>query len=361
MKPFTLEVIKDYKLFYILKKLNGNAPRIVLSHQQSHTNAVVTGYETFRMADNSVLVAFDNQFMRASDYNYVASDGRTEEIVPVQSFERISKHYKLGPEIHTTGSFVFTDSTINRLAVQDWRCDNQKFGPKTFAAVSEEGPLLTTGIENIDVYEPILSVVGAGHIVYIKQKVRTENADEILNNSYMPFACYTLAEAVKLTLEWAAMNNETFANYEEIAIKARKFVEHLELSELSVANQPDMQVFEFLKGNPNARQRPDGVQSMSDELDTFIKNNISYSTFSKLLALHPTAWNFNEALTYETEYAKQEWKDNLERFHVKVEVEYGDAETIYTYIEENLPGTLMFVRMVFGILNIKKEILEGLA
>ncbi len=361
MKPFTLEVIKDYKLFYILKKIDANAQRIVLSHQQSHINAVVIDYELFRMADNSVMIAFKNPFPRTPDYNYIASDGRTEEIIPIQSFERIVKHYKLGPEVHATGTFVFTDSTIDRLAVQDWRCDNQKFGPKAWAALTEEGPFLTTGIDNIDIYEPIFSLVGTGHIIYLKQKVRSDNSDEILNNSYTPFACYTLAETVKLTLEWAAMNSGTFNNYEEIAVKARKFTERLGITEDLVANQPDMQVYEYLKGNPNARQRPDSVQAMSDELDKFIQNNVSYFTFSKLISLNPTAWNLNEVLEYEKEYAKQEWKEYLEKFHVLEETEYGDTEGVYAYIEEHLPNTLMFVRILFGILSIKKEILEGLA
>lgn len=359
MKPFTLEVIRDYQLFYILKKLNGNARRIVLSHQQSHTNAVVEDYELFRMADNSVLVAFTNAFKIHNNYNYVASDGITEEIVQLQSFERIQPHYKLGPEIHQTGTFVFCNSVVPKSEGDDWRCDNQKYGPKTFTPVREDNRFIKT-LQEIEIYEPIFSINGVGHLVYIKQVNRSEDADEILNNSFTPFSCYTLAEAIKLTLEWASVNNDVFQNYEDIAVKANKLVTRIGITNALVANQPDMQVYEFLKGNDNARHRPDGVQAMSEELDKFIQNNVAHLTLSNLIALNPTAWDLAEVLEYETVYARQEWDSALEKYHVEPK-EYGDVSGVCEYIAVEKPGTLGFVKLFFTLLNKKKELLEGLA
>lgn len=358
MKPFNFEEAKQYKLFYLLKKINASSPRIVLSHQQSHINAVVTDYELFRMADNSVLVAFSNPFLRTSDYNYVASDGRTEEVIVLQAFERIAPYYKLGPEIHQSGSFVFTDSIIPRVEGEDWRCDNQKYGPKAFTAVREDNRFFKT-VNEIEVYEPIFSINSIGHIVYIKQVSRSEDSDEILNNSYMPFACYTLPEVIKLTLEWASMNNETFQNYEDIAVKANKFVNALGITPELVANQPDMQVYEFLKGNPNARQRPDGVQASSEELDKFIQNSLSYFTLSKLIALNPTTWNLSEVLELEKAHAVVEWEESLTGYRFP-EIEYGDLNTLLEYAQENMPTSYFYFKLYFGVLTQKKALLDAL-
>lgn len=360
MKPFTLEVIRDYKLFYMLKKLNGNSPRIVLSHQQSHTNAVVEGYELFRMADNSVLVAFDRPFQRTPDYNYVASDGRTEEIVPVHCFERIMPYYKMGPEAHKTGAFIFSNSSIPKNSGQDWRCDNEKYGPKTFAQILDNEVVFKT-VNDIEVYETIFAVNGVGYIQYMKQKVRYEDAEEVFVNAETPFTTYTLAENVKLVLEWAAVNNPTFDNYEDIAVKAKQLVTRLGITEDLVANQPDMQVFEYLKGNTSARLRPDGVQPMSEELDKFIQTSNAHLTLSKIISLYPTAWDLTEVVAYEKEYARQEWEEALIKYHVLETKEYGDVDGVCEYIAEALPGTLAFVKNFFTILNRKKELLEEIA
>lgn len=363
MKPFTLEVIKDYKLFYILKKIKANAPRIVLSHQQSHTNAVVEDCDLFQMADDSVLVAFKKSFQISNHYNYVASDGINEEIVPVQMFERIAPYYKIGPEIHQSGTFSFTNSTIEKAAVEDWRCDNQLYGPMTFVQINENNSLFA-GLDDIEVYEPIFSINGVGHICYFKQKNRIATADEIINNFYTPMTCYTLPEIIKLVIEWSTMTGEPFHNYEEIAVKAKKFVDRLGITESIVANQPDMQIYNYLNGSTNARQRPDGVQPVSEELDKFIQNNLAHATFSRLISLNPTAWNLAEVLEYEMEYAKEEWDNGITHYRLP-ETAHGDLNSILEYSQEHIEETYFkvsyfFFKLYFGVLAQKKVTLDAL-
>lgn len=363
MQEFTIDKIKDYKLFYILHNITADSKNIVLSHQQSLTNAVLDKqfYSLYKTQTNKVLVAFKEAFHNNGNYNYIASNGQIEEVVPGQSFERIMDHYKIGPEPQPGGGFAWSNSDINKHNTQiDWRCDNQKYGPMPFAMVTEKRDVLFQSAGEIEVYETILNVVGVGHLIYVKRHGGVDSRSSIFNDAPTPFVTHTLSESIKLILEWASVSNPEWGNYDPIATKARIFVDKLGINAVLVANQPDMQVYEYLKGNQQARLRPDGVQAMSDELDKFIQNNISYMTFSKLASLYPEDFNLAQCVWAEQTFLQAEWADSLERFHCP-ELPFNDVDAALQHLASEVPGNVMFATMYYKTFRTKINILQNLA
>ena len=77
-------------------------------------------------------------------------------------------------------------------------------------------------------------------------------------------------------------------------MKAFEFAQQLGIEETLVSNQPDMQIFEYLKGNPTARVRPENVQPLSPDTEVFIKKNVAHSCLSSIVSLYPDAASITE-------------------------------------------------------------------
>lgn len=363
MQEFTLDKIKDYQLFYVLKNMDADSGNIVLSHQQSLMNAVVDKkyYDLYKTQTNKVIVAFTQAFHNNVNYNYVASNGLVEEVVPCQSYERIMDHYKIGPEPQPGGGFAWSNSDINKHNTQiDWRCDNQKYGPMPFAMVTEKRDVLFQSAGEIEIYETILNVVGVGHLIYVKRHGGVDSRNSIFNDAPTPFVTHTLSESIKLILEWASVSNPEWGNYDPIATKAKTFVHKLGIDAGLVANQPDMQVYEYLKGNQQARLRPDGVQAMSDELDKFIQKNVSYMTFSKLASLYPEDFDLAQCVWVEQKIIEAEWENSLDNFRMP-EAAFNDVNTVLEYLAVEVPGNVMFATLYYKTFKNRVELLQSLA
>jgi len=166
---------------------------------------------------------------------------------------------------------------------------------------------------------------------------------------------------IKLVLEWSAVAVPPFENKEDIAVKAKYFVDKFGITESLVAGQPDMQVAKFLKGDTSARLRTNGTYQMSDELNSLIINIVPYMTFSKLAQLHPDLFNLEQVVIEETKLVEEEWYSSLEKYHVLGNQEFGDVAGVCEYLAETMPDTLDFLGLFFNLLNNKKELLEGLA
>jgi hypothetical protein len=364
LEEFTIDKIKDYKMWYVLKHHTATSPRIVLSHQQSHMNAVVDQdeYKLFKLNNNKVLVAFKKSFQTCANYNYVASDGITEEVINLQAYERIDDHFRIGPDAQPGGGFAWSDSDVNKANPQiDWRCDNQKFGPVVFAPVTEKKPILFESNGEIEVYETILNFNGVGHLIYVKRKGGIEGRDTVFNNAPTPFVTHSLAENIKLILEWASVATPLFDNAEPIAVKARNLVEKYGITEALVAGQPDMQVYKYLSGDTSARVRPSGVLPISAELEMFIKQNVCYMTLSKLAELHPDCFNIAQVVFAEQMDLVEEWKQSLDKYGADEDIAYGDVNGAIASIEKNRPDAVMFATLYYNLLRKKSLLLAEVA
>jgi hypothetical protein len=170
-----------------------------------------------------------------------------------------------------------------------WRCDAGLYGVELFTdPLGDSTIVVPDAADALLVYEPVLSINGVAHLVYIERENKN-NKTELMNNSSTPFATYSLGEALKLILEWAQVSQAPFSNTESVAVKAFEFAQQLGIEETLVSNQPDMQIFEYLKGNPTARVRPENVQPLSPTTEVFIKKNVAHSCLSSIVSLYPDA------------------------------------------------------------------------
>jgi hypothetical protein len=361
MEQFTLDKIKNYKMFYILKKIKSSSQEIVLLYKQSLEMAVVEKdkYDLFEVGSGQVLVAFKDLFQHAGKHNYVAYDGFQEENIPLNPYERIVDYYKTDRNDEPSGVFLFLNSCPVVLEGQDWRCDNALFGPRGFFPVGQAEKKLIEGITKIKVYEPVLSVNGIGHIIYFKHEGDdTDLRFDYINNAELPQSAETLPEMIKLILEWAKVSEEPFNNTEQIAIKAKHFVEAFGISESFVVGQPDMQVAKYLQGDILARVRTHKTYEISDTINSLIVNNVPYMTFSKIVESNPTIFNLEECVKLESEWLKLEWEEALITHNITEPKEHGDVDGVCEHILNTFPDNIIFPRIVFGLLNKKKSIVE---
>jgi hypothetical protein len=361
MEQFTLDKIKNYKMFYVLKKIKSTSQEIVLLHKQSQEMVVVETekYDLFQVGVDQVLVAFTNLFQHSGKHNYVASNGLQQENILLNPYERIVDYYKTDRDDEPSGVFLFMNSCPVLLKGQDWRCDNALFGPRKFFPVGQEEKGLIDGITKIKVYEPVLSINGIGHIVYFKHEgddtgIRFDH----INNAELPQSAETLSEMIKLIFEWAKVSEEPFNNTEQISAKAKQFIEGFGISESIIAGQPDMQVMKYLQGDMSARTRTHGTYQISDAINSLVIDNIPYMTFSKIVELNPTIFDLEECLGIETQWLREEWNEALVTHNIVEPKEHGDVDGVCEHILNTFPDNLTFPKIVFGLLRKKKELLE---
>jgi hypothetical protein len=288
IEPFNLDVINKYNMFFMLQKLNATST-INLYYQEVNNDVPFEDCSLFEMSNGKVLVAFPEYFTHISKHNLVATDGVVSEIVSLQIFERIYKYYKHGVDSIDAGGFTFMNSAPVPSFDNQWRCDAGLYGVELFAdPLGDSTIVVPDAADALLVYEPVLSINGVAHLVYIERENKN-NKTELMNNSSTPFATYSLGEALKLILEWAQVSQAPFSNTESVAMKAFEFAQQLGIEETLVSNQPDMQIFEYLKGNLTARMRPENVQPLSPTTEVFIKKNVAHSCLSSIVSLYPDA------------------------------------------------------------------------
>lgn len=344
IEPFNLDVVNKYNMFFMLQKLNATST-IDLYYQEVNNNVPFEDCALFEMTNGQVLVAFPEYFTHISKHNLVATNGVMSEIVSLQIFERIYKYYKHGVDGADTGGFVFMNSSPVPSFENQWRCDAGLYGVELFAdPLGDSTIAVPDAADALLVYEPILSINGVAHLVYIERENKN-NKTELMNNSITPFATYSLGEALKLILEWSQVSQEPFNNTEFVATKAFEFTQRLGIEGTIVSNQPDMQIFEYLKENPTARVRPDNVQPLLPATDMFIKKNVAHSCLSSLIAIHPDAAN----ITAVKQAEQQKLSKDLE-----------NLQAASNLLDSNNKDVGFYLKSRTELFTIKQEILQSL-
>lgn len=362
IEKFTPEAVQDYKMFYILQHLNSDVDDFMLYSQEVGATSAFYDFDLFEMNDKKVLLAFPDPFKYSNKYNLVATDGLVSEIVPMQPFERVWSYYNK-PADSSEGFFVFMNSIPMALDGLDWRCDNAKYGPLGYnvgADMSE--PMLKT-LDQIVVYEPIISINSVGHLVYAHVNIPEEVEEYFINGNPIPFYGRTLSEVFKQLTEWAAVTESPFNNTQEMALDSKSFLDEIYFDNSYVSNQVDMQVFEYLKGNTNARQRPTGIQPNSEDLKMFVKKNLSYGTLSALVTLHPTAWDASSLIAQDRARIEKDLEDFVMPF-VPESMDKGvdNCNALLDYIVENtnIEGLKVFAKIKINFIKKQSELLDFL-
>ena len=153
----------------------------------------------------------------------------------------------------------------------------------------------TVDITRLQDFAIIMSVPSAGHIVYLRLKpINGVKIDDDYNNdSIVPAVTRTMFEIMKLIYEWAAVSGEPFNNIQDISTKAKGFIDGLGIPEPIKESinslQTDMQVYRYLAGSENARQRPplDEIALMPQSVYDWFKQQFCYRSFDNLVLYHP--------------------------------------------------------------------------
>jgi len=296
LQNFSINELKNYTMWFMLDTIKQDP--IELVRRTPAGDEPYTKYACFKMQDDNVLLGINHFMTFTAKHNLIAISGDTEEVVNLQMFENIMNYYDVPVENPDKGYFIFVDSIVIA-PEEEWRCDNTRFGPLSYGVTEGVEETLIKGFDQLLTYETILSVEGVGHLIYLHFKDDAEYRYYYANSAKLPISGVTISEAFKLITEWATVAEAPFNNQQGISQDAKDFIHKLNFDTSLVDYQVDMYVAEFLKGNPDARMRPQNVQPLSQELDAFIKKNMSYRCLSALLSVYPDAWNVQEVIDNE--------------------------------------------------------------
>lgn len=288
--------MKLHSMWFMLDKIKDGPISLVL--RTPTEDEPFTEFSCYKMNDGHILVGINNFMRFTARYNLVAVSNGIEEIVNVQLFENIMDHYDAPINNTEHGYFVFVDSVVVDES-KDWRCDKSRFGNVNYETTEGGREFLIQDGGQLILYEPILSVLGVSHIVCIRFVNDEGYRDYYANHAELPIVGATISELFKLITEWAIVSQEPFNNQQGISQDANEFLKQLNFDSSLVDYQVDMYIAEFLKGNENARQRPQNVQPLSQDLDMFIKRNMSYRCLSALISLYPNSYNLQEIINEE--------------------------------------------------------------
>jgi hypothetical protein len=130
-----------------------------------------------------------------------------------------------------------------------------------------------------------------------------------------------------------------------------------------ISNQVDMQVFEYLKGNIDARKRPEDVQPITDSLKDFIKKRVCFSTLSGLISLYPDAWDISEIIAEELQEFQDEVVNSFNKFlNSEIDITLENKQLIIESILSGPYGESLspLVNLKFDFLQKKKNLLDML-
>lgn len=143
------------------------------------------------------------------------------------------------------------------------RCDHSRYGAipvqksplKNYVIYETDDVFPLRDPSSVEVYEILYNEEGKFCLIFLKMKdINIQN--KMLNYEVSCFS-KTFTGLLKLINEWKTMTEPPFNSQDEIALLAKYAIESIGIPK-AILNRidsmhPDMQVFEFLKGNKSAR------------------------------------------------------------------------------------------------------------
>jgi hypothetical protein len=354
-KNFDIYALSRNHLFYVLDNIT--ATSIEIFRRTPAGDEAFEDAELFIMKNGKLLVAFAHPFKYAGNSCLIAKHDNVEEMINMTPWERLVDVYDTDIENTDQGFFVFCDSKALFDPEVEWRCDNTLYGPHSF--VKENGRIVPT-INKIKAYETIMSLHNVGYLIYVHLEDDTDIREKYKNNSEVPCVGLTLSEAFKLLNEWSEVTKEPFNSTQDIAVKAKKFLDFFGFTPDLVDNQSDMQVANYLKGSNTARLRPADIVANKPELITFVRKKMASSSLSSLCELYAGLWDIEEVL--EAEY--KELNEGILRFKEYYQIpqdwELTETERIIEHCTLYVHATVgAYVHNQLRLFINKKRILDG--
>lgn len=341
-------------MFYMLDYITDSS--VKLFRRTPAGDEEFSAYDLIQMPDGKLLVAFYKYWSISTIHNYIAISGDQEEFVSSQPFERVMPHWNLGitSPVGEKGVFCFFDSQPIHNPADEWRCDTTSYGPKKYLGAGEDPRTLLSGLAQIKTYENIIAINGIANIVYFHRNNDESIRDLAINAEEIPCFTVTLSEMFRLISEWAILVDEPFNSTQDIALDAKAFLNAIRFDSSLVADQADMQVAEYLKGNTNARQRPTGVVDNSPELLNFIKRKIAHMSLASLLSCYPEYEDIDSVIERDIESVNEEfnrWMDNLQA------QEFENIDMIENALESmSSRGDIKQIEFILRLLKRKRDL-----
>lgn len=357
VQPFTLDVLSTHRVFFLLKHLPKGATSVDVQIQTPRGLEDIDFVDVFSMADGSLLASWEHPSQKLGLQNLIATVGEKSQLINLYPVERIIDVYDK-PVDSEFGVFVFANSTS--IESGDWRCDRGYYGAIRF--VEDTPTPFVMSLDDIIMYEPFLSVGGAGHILYMEIQKNSETASERLNNALIPTIGRTFQEVLRLVYEWSVLANEPFNGDTGAAIPAKNYIDVLNLSEeelVEIENLTPMQVAQFLTGSEYARVRPTNIQPMNDGIRNILFDRMAASSLSFIVARNPGIWELEPVLQKE----REELEEGIQRFRtyysVPLHTEIHEIDKIVEMSDVFVRNQKAYVHNQLRLFNNKKLVLDN--
>jgi hypothetical protein len=349
--------VQSDKAFYVLDTIEDDD--VALVRRTPAGDDPFTEFSAYRLQNGQILLAFEEHFRHATRGNLVAKTTDREEIVNLSLYDRLRPHYDLGTAMPTgdKGVFLFLDSQLIDGVVIEGRCDTAAYGPRKYLGPTEEYGERLSELTQIKTYEPVLSVNGVAHLIYLHREDDADARDYVVSEDPVPFCGVTLSEALKLIHEWATVAEPPFSNSEDIATDARDFLNAIGFYPALVSNQAEMQVARFLRGDSDARRRPTSPEDNTDELRLWLKKRVAHGSLAGALSIYPGSGDVAQAaeidlLNIESDYASSLFFYGVDpQGHSFAEAERGISE-----ISDTRGGAKQFMELKVRVLREKQAI-----
>lgn len=357
LPTFSPYAVQSDKAFYILDTIE--ADDVALLRRTPAGDDPFTEFSAYRLENGQILLAFEEHFRHATKGNLVAKTADREEIVNLSLYDRLRPHYDLGTTMPTgeKGVFCFLDSQPIHDPRDEWRCDTTSYGPRKYLGPTEDYRELLSEISHIKTYEPVISVNGVAHLVYLHREDDDRARELVVNEDPVPFVGVTLSEALKLIHEWALVAEPPFANAEDIATDARDFLSAIGFYPGLVGNQAEMQVARYLRGDSDARRRPSSPEDNTDELRLWLKKRVSHGSLAGALSIYAGSGDVAQAAEIDLANIESDFASSLFFFGVDPQGHsFAEAERGIAEISDTRGGAKQFMELKIRVLREKQTI-----
>lgn len=222
-------------------------------------------------------------------YDFVLTYQGRQRTINYVYYDQIKHLLDCGPD-QSTGFFKFMDSKpADRYSSE--RCDVARNGPVVFIRDGQTphpgnafNSLVSPSLSDIEVYFPILSVDGVGHLIYIKYyDTPNSNLEEFpVNQNDLPTVARSIFPVLKLLIEWEDTLDSPWNSAETVPTAIREFLLKLEMTpsvrEDIKVNHGPMHVYRYLRGDENARNQPpaDELSYLTDITRRWVLSKMFY-------------------------------------------------------------------------------------
>lgn len=357
-KNYNINNLKDYKLFYMLDSITDDS--LKLFRRTPAGDEEFTVYDLYRMPDGKLLIAFWLYWNFQTVHSLVAICGDEEEYVSLLPFERVIPYWNPTIDYADKGVFMFANSKPIYVDPDDWRCDNTFYGSERYITSDGFLPYKSPKAGEITVYEPIMNISGVSNLIYINNKEEEPLKNMVINEDIFPTSTITLSEMFRLITEWAALADAPFNSTEPISLDAKKFLEQINFDSSLVAEQVDMQVAEYIKGNTNARMRPANVVETNQGLFNFIKQKMAHMSLSGLMSCYPQYGNLDAEIEMDIESANNEFSQTLLNMRIEGTYSLDNYEDVLDLIPDNYHNATEHYNFRWSILKRKRDLASSL-